>query len=178
MNSRKREALLHALLVALGAQHVVHGEVRAHVAQQLDIVETEQPVGVVQHEGLALGEVYELRHLDLELGGVLLDLLLRQHLAHVGTAGGVADHGRAAAQQGYGPVARELEPAHEVQGHEVADVERVRRRVEAYIERSLARIYELPYLLLVRHLRDQPARPEFLVNLHRSFPFISSIFAV
>ncbi len=48
------QTLLHALLVALGAQHVVHGEAGAHLAQQFNVVQVQQPVGVVQHQGLAL----------------------------------------------------------------------------------------------------------------------------
>ena len=146
------QTLLHALLVALGAQHVVDGEAGADVAQQLDIVELEQPVGVVEHESLAVGEVYELAHLDFELRGVGLYLLLGEHLAHVGAAGGVADHRRAAAEQSYRTVARELEAAHQVERHEVADVQAVRRRIEAYIERCLPGVDEVADLLLVREL--------------------------
>ena len=99
------QALLHALLVALGAQHVVHAEAGADLAQQLNVVQVQQPVGVVQHQGLALAELDKALHLTLEALGVVVDVLLGQHLAHIGTAGRVTDHRRAAADQGDGRVA-------------------------------------------------------------------------
>ena len=91
------KALFHALLVAFGAQHIVHREARAHLAQQLNIVEIQQPVGVIDHDGLALAEVDEALHLLLEAFGVVVDVLRCQHLAHVGTAGWIPDHGSSAA---------------------------------------------------------------------------------
>ena len=101
------------------------------------------------------------------------DIVLGQHLAHIGAAGGVADHGRAAADERNGPVARHLQPLHQAQRHEVAHVQAVRRGVKADIERRLSVVDQLADLLLVRDLCDQAARLEFLVNLHRSsLPFL------
>ena len=45
-------------LIALGAQHVVDGEAGAHVAQQLDVVQIQQPVGVIQHQSLSLIHIW------------------------------------------------------------------------------------------------------------------------
>ena len=36
---KEAQALFHALLVALGAEHIVDAEARAHLAQQLDVIE-------------------------------------------------------------------------------------------------------------------------------------------
>ena len=48
---QEAQTLFHALLVAFGAQHVVDGKVGAYIAQELDIVELEEPVGVVDQDG-------------------------------------------------------------------------------------------------------------------------------
>ena len=161
---QERKALFHALLIALGAQHVVHREARAHLAQQLDVVELHQPVGVVEHHGLALAEVDEALHLALETFGIVVDVGLGEHLAHIVATRGVSDHGRAAADQGDGLVARHLESFHQAQRHEVADVQAIRRAVKADVERRLAVVDEVANLLLVRHLRDQAARFELFIN--------------
>ena len=107
------QALLHSLLIALGPEHIVDGEAGAHLAQQLHIVEVEQPVGIVEHQCLALGEVDEPLHLALKALGVVVDVLLGEHFTHIGTAGGVADHGGAAADQGNGLIAGHLQPLHQ-----------------------------------------------------------------
>ena len=94
---KEGEALLHALLVALCSQHVVDREARTDLAQELDIVEVQQPVGIVDHEGFSLGKVDKAAHLLLEAVDVVLDRLLRQDLAEVRASGRVTDHARAAA---------------------------------------------------------------------------------
>ena len=163
---QEAQALFHPLLVALGPQHVVDGEAGAHLPQQLDIVQLQQPVGVVQHQGLALAELDKPLHLLLEAVAVVLDGLRRHHGTHVRPAGGVADIAGAAADQGDRAVARHLQPLHQAQGHEVAHVQAVRRGVKADIERGLAVVHQLPDLLLVRHLGDEPPGLQFLVDLH------------
>ena len=178
---QERKALFHALLIALGAQHVVHREARAHLAQQLDVVELHQPVGVVEHHGLALAEVDEALHLALEALSIVVDVGLGEHLAHIVATRGVSDHGRAAADERNGLVARHLESFHQAQRHEVADVQAIRRAVKADVERRLAVVDEVADLLLVRHLRDQAARLELFINSHLLIPpvflfyFISDI---
>ncbi len=91
------QALLHALLIALGAQHIVHREAGTHITQQFHVVQVQQPVGVVQHQSFAIREINELLHLLFEAGSVVGNVLLGQHLAHIGAAGRVTDHGGAAA---------------------------------------------------------------------------------
>ena len=155
---QKAQTLFHALLVALGAEHVVDGEARPDVADELDVVEVHEPVGVVDHDGLVVAELDEALHLLFEAVAVVLDHLRRHHLAHIRAAGGVADHAGAAADEDDGSVARHLQALHEAQRHEVADVEAVRRRVEADIEGRLALVDKLGDLLLACDLRDQAAR--------------------
>ena len=165
---QEAQALLHALLEALGPQHVVDGEAGTDVPDEVHIVQVQQPVGVVDHLGLALAEVDEPGHLLLEAVAVVLDSLLGHHGAHVGAAGGVADHGGAAADQSNGLVAGHLQPFHQAQGHEVAHVEGIGSGVKANIEGGLAVVHQLPDLVLVGHLGDQAAGNQFFVNLHGS----------
>ena len=163
------QALLHPLLVALGAQHVVDREAGTHVTQQLDVVQVQQPVGVVQHQGLALGEVDELFHLLLEAGGIVGDVLFGQHLAHVGAAGGIADHGGASADQSDGLVASHLQALHQGQRHKMACGQAVGSAVEADVKGCLAVVDEVDDLL-VGDLRHQAAGFEFFVQSHEFFP--------
>ena len=163
---QEAQALLHALLIALGPQHIVDGEAGAHLPQQVHVVQLQQPVGVVEHDGLALAEVDEALHLTLEAGGVVVDVLLGEHLAHIRAAGGVADHGGAAADQGDGLVARHLQALHQSQGHEMACRQGVRRAVKADIERGLAVVDHLADLFLVCDLGDQAPSHQFFINSH------------
>ena len=167
---QEAETLLHALLVALGTQHVVDGEACAHLAQHFDIVQGLQPLGVIQHQGLTLGEVDELLHLALEALGIVLDGLLGQHLAHVGTAGGVSDQRGAVADEGDGLVARHLQALHQGQGHEMTRRQRVRRAVKADVKGSLAVVDHFTDLFLVGDLCDQATGHQLFINSHRETP--------
>ena len=48
------QTALPALLVALEGQHLVYAEACAYLAQNVDVVEVHQPVGVVYHDSLAV----------------------------------------------------------------------------------------------------------------------------
>ena len=48
------QTALPALLVALEGQHLVYAEACAYLAQNVDVVEIHQPVGVVDHDSLAV----------------------------------------------------------------------------------------------------------------------------
>ena len=166
------QPLLHALLVALSPQHIVDREAGAHVPQEVDVVELEQPVGVVHHDGLALAKVNEPLHLLLKAVAVVLDGLGRHHGAHIRAPGGVADVAGAAAHQDHRPVPCHLQALHQAQGHEVAHMEAVGGGVKADIKRGLAVVDQLPDLLLVGDLGNEPAGSEFFVNLHVPSPFL------
>ena len=93
------------------------------------------------------------------------------HGAHIGSAGGVSDHRRAAADEGNGLVTRHLQALHQAQRHKMTHMERIRRRVEANIEGRLAVVDHLTDLFFICHLGDQAAGNEFVINFH----FLSSI---
>ena len=138
------QALLHALLVALGAQHIVHREAGADLAQKLNIIESQKPVGIVQHLCLALAELDEFFHLLFKAGGVVVDVFLGEHLAHIGAAGRIADHSGAAADEGDGLVAGKLQTLHQRKRHKVAGGKAVCKlpdlRGEDYVPFPLCRV--------------------------------------
>ena len=157
---------LHALAVAVRPEHVVDGEARANFPQQLHVVQVQQPVGVVDHLRLALAKLDEALHLLFEALGVVVDVLLGEHLPHIGTAGGVADHGRAAADQGDGLVARHLQTLHQGQRHEVAGGQAVGGAVKADVEGGLAVVDHFPNLFLVGDLGNQSPGNQFVIQFH------------
>ena len=166
---QKAQALFHALLVALGPQHVVDGEAGAHLPQQFHVVQLQQPIRIVEHPGLPLAEFDKALHLLFEAIAVVLDGLGRHHGAHIASAGGVSNHSGTAADQGDGPVARHLQPLHQAQGHEVAYVKGIRSGIEADIEYRLARIDHFRDLFLIGDLGDQPPGLEFFITSHVHF---------
>ena len=142
------QTALHALLIALGTQHVVDREAGTHVTQQLHIVQVQQPVGVVQHQSLVIREVDELFHLLFKAGCIVGDILFGQHLAHIGAAGGIADHGSASADQGDRLVACHLQALHQGQGHKMACGQAVGRAVKADIKSRLAVVDQINDLVV------------------------------
>ena len=166
---KEGQTLLHPLLITFCPQHIVHGEASAHFPQQLHIVQSQQPVSVVDHQGFAVGEVDEAGHLLLEALGVVVDVFRRQHLAHIGFAGRVADEGGAAAQQGDGLVAVGLEAAHQAECHEVAHMEGVGGGVKSDVEGGLAAVDQFLYLFLVGDLGNQASCDQFVIQCHRFF---------
>ncbi len=163
---QERKTLFHALLIALGTQHVIYGEARAHLAQKLNIVEAQQPVGIIHHDSLALAEIDEALHLALEALSVVVDVLLGEHFSHIRAARRVADHGRAAADERDRLVACHLEAFHQRQCHKVPCRQAVSRAVKADVELGLACIDHFADLVLVRDLRQQAACLQFFVDSH------------
>jgi len=161
------QTALHALLIALGTQHVVDREAGTHVTQQLHIVQVQQPVGVVQHQSLVIREVDELFHLLFKAGCIVGDVLFGQHLAHIGAAGGIADHGSASADQGDRLVACHLQALHQGQGHKMACGQAVGRAVKADIKSSLAVVDQINDLV-VGDLCHQTTGLQLFVQSHRN----------
>ena len=95
---------------------------------------------------------------------VAVDGLHGHHLAHVGLAGRIADHRRAAAHQRDGAVTRALHVRHRHDRDVVADVQGIGGRVEADVERG--RVFELLVELVFKgHLRDKAALLEQIENV-------------
>jgi hypothetical protein len=98
----------------------------ADIAQHLDPVQFRQPRGVVEHDGvrctLAIAQHLCEHAADARLVG--LDLRDAADRAHLVLAGGVTDHGGAAAHQRDRLVAGLLQPVQHHHGQEVADMQR------------------------------------------------------
>ena len=92
--------------------------------------------------------------------------LLGEHLAHIGSAGGVADERGAVADEGDGAVSGHLQTLHKAQCHEVADMQRVGGAVKANVEGGLAVINHFFYLIFIGYLRDKASFDQFFVNIH------------
>ena len=131
----------HARLVAVSGQHLVDGEHRADVAHELDEVQVAQPVRVVDDNRLVVGEIKETAHLLLDALDVVVNRLDGHHLAHVGLAGRVADHCRAAAHQRNRAMSRALHVRHRHNRDVMPDVEGIGGRIEADVEGG--RLFEL-----------------------------------
>ncbi len=120
------------------AQHLVDRKVHAIVAQEVNVAEPLQPVGIVDHDGLGRSgsegqEGGEGRSDALEVGG---DLRLAQQGALRRFVGWIADLGGASPHQHDWPVAGLLQAAQGHDLHQVADVQAGGRGVEADIGRD------------------------------------------
>ncbi len=138
----------------------------AYLPEKLDIVQVCEPLRVVYHKSLSFTKINKTAHLLFEAVTVVLNRLRRHHLAHVRPSGRIADHARAAANQGNRLISSHLEPLHQAERHEVAHMEAVCRRVKSDIKGSLSVVYHLPDLFFVRHLGDQSAGYQFFINFH------------
>ncbi len=167
------QARLEANPVALGGQHPVHAEIAADIAQEFDVFQGQKPVGVVDQLGLPFAEIQVLRELSLQGLGVAVDLFLREDLAHLRLAAGIADHGRPAADQRDGPVAVSLHVGQRHDGNETPDVEARGRRVEADVAAHGLAGKNPPGLGLIGDLFDEASFGKNIINTH-GFPHSGS----
>ena len=136
MNSRKERLLaVEAQLHRIEREHAVDREVPAYVAQELDVVDLQQPVGVVGHDGVvrAVTEAEVPRERLLHVVQVVVDDLRRHQLAGFVLEGRVSHHSRAAAHQRDRAMARLLEPVQHHDLGQVTDVQAAGCRVIADI---------------------------------------------
>ena len=131
---RVRDPLLpvHPSRDRLLTQHVVDGEVLAHISQEVGQPDLPQPVCVVDNArrvGLRV-EVQKMGELEADVLDVLVDLLDRQQLPFVVTPRWIADHpGSCACDRDRG-VAVPLHPHESHDRDHVADVKTARGRVK------------------------------------------------
>ncbi len=154
----ERESLVHADLDGVLGQHVGHREVLPDVAQEVEQPGVPQPVQVVDHQRLrrARGEVEVVRELVVDRPDVGLDRGAVEQRALGRPAGRIPDHARAAADHRDRLAAEALQPDQAEDRDQVADVERVERRVEAVVRAQRPARRE-PRLQPVRGRVDQAA---------------------
>ena len=102
----------------------------------------------------------------------MVDIRLGEHLTHIGTSRGIADHRGTAADERNRLVARHLQALHKRERHEVTGRQAVRRAVKADIKASLSVVDQVADLLFIGDLRDQATPDKLFVNLHRCFSFL------
>ena len=126
---------LEPQLHRIEGEHAVDREVAADVAQEVDVVERVQPVGIVGHDRVAAGilEFEELGENGADALEIFVDEFVGQQAAAFVLAGGVADPRRAAAHQRDRAVAGLLQPVEHHDRQQRADVQRRRGAVEADI---------------------------------------------
>ena len=97
----------------------------ADVAQEIDVVERVEPVGIVRHDGVAAGafEFQELGEDRADAFEIFVDHLLGEDAAAFVLAGGIADARGAAAHQRDRPVAGLLQPIQHHDRQQRADVQ-------------------------------------------------------
>ena len=107
----------------------------AVIAQKIDVVQAIEPVGVVDHERVALAvtEAQEFGEHKLHAGDVRGDLGIAQKLACLVLAGRIADLGRASADQDDRPVPGLLKLPQHHDADQMADMEGRGGAVEADI---------------------------------------------
>ena len=167
---QKAQSLFHALFVAFGTQHIVHAEAGTHFAQNIHIVQLQQPIGIVYHDRLIFAKLNKTLHLLSEAITVVLDRFGGHHAAHIGAAAGVAHITGAAANQNHGPVSGHLQALHQAQSHKMAYMQAVGGRVKADIKNCLAVVYQVTNFFFIGHLSNQAAGNQFIINLHNFFP--------
>ena len=137
LEERHRLLAFEPELHAFHGQHAIDREVAAVVAQEGNVFELVEPLGVVDHDGVGrpVAEFEQVPHARQDAQLVFFDLLGGQQLPGFVLAGWIADLGRAAAHQQDRPVAGLLQAAQRHQLHQAADVQARRRAVEADIGR-------------------------------------------
>ena len=129
---------VEALLDRILGHHVVDGDALADVADEVQEGEVLHPVVVVDHAcgvGGVRVEVEQLGQLPLDGLLVVAQRLLVEQVALLRLARGVANHARGAAHEGQRTVAAQLEVLENHHAHQVADVQRVGRGVDAQVGR-------------------------------------------
>ena len=160
MNSRK-----------FGGEHLVDGKAGAYLAQEVDIVEIEQPIGVVDDDGAVFAlEVHKAGHLLFEALDIVLYRLAGEHAAKVGAPRRIADHRGAAANKYDGTVSRLLQTARDYHLHEMPDMQTVRGGIETDIERLRTAVQELFELIFEDGLADYAALFELVDDISHNSP--------
>jgi len=128
-------------LYAVFGHHLVDGDVLADVAQKLEHGYVAGPVGVVD-EGCGIRAVLEVEQsleLPLDVGDVGSERVGVEQVALLAAARWVAHHARCSTSKHDWPVTEQLQTSQRDLPEQIADVQRVRRRVKADVGGELRR---------------------------------------
>ena len=126
---------------AVLGQHPVDREMTPDIAQQRDVAQLVEPIGIVDHDGVVrpVAELQELREDRADARHIAGDFGIVEQLSRLVLARRVADPRRAAAHQHDRLVPAALEEAQQHDRHQAADMQTVRRAVIADIGYNAAR---------------------------------------
>ena len=129
----KRHPRFESLLNGILGQHIVHGNMFAHIADKIEEVVLPEPVVVVDHFGRAGAavEVQELLELGFHTGQIVLNDLSGEQVALFRLSRRITYHACSPANKGYGLVSGLLKVD---QGHDLYQVtymQGIGRRVKA-----------------------------------------------
>jgi anhydro-N-acetylmuramic acid kinase len=157
---KERQGLLavKARLDTVEGQHAVDGKVTTDIAQEFQIVELCQPVGIVDHDSGIFAFIVENIAVDsLDTGNIGVDLLNTEQLPLIVAKRRVTHHRCAAAHQADGLVAGFLEPIEHGDGDEIADMDAGSRCVIADIGRHSFLLEQCIQTGFIGNLVDEPA---------------------
>ena len=107
----------------------------ADIAQEFDVAEAIEPVGVIDEDSLVvIGEIEKAPDLLTQRGCVVRNVLLAEHLAHLGFTGRVADAGGAAADQDDGTMAVALEVTSSHDRQQMANMHAICGGIDTYVK--------------------------------------------
>ena len=137
----ERLLAVESQLHRIETQHAVDGEMHTIVAQEIDVVEMIQPVGIVDHPRIrgAIAEIEKTPEHLADAGEIGADLLDGEKLPRFVLERRVADFGGAATHQGDRPVAGLLHPAQHHDLHQRSRVQRGSGCIKPDIAADLAR---------------------------------------
>ena len=129
-----------------------------------------RPVGVVDQRCLVRAglEVEQLGELHLDALDVVPQRVVVEQVAFLASPPGVADHARGTAGQRERPMTGKLEAAHEQLADEVADVQRIGRRIEADVQPDASRGQARGERIAISRVVDEPTGVEVGKQVHES----------
>mgnify|MGYP003181637232 CR=1 FL=1 len=165
------EALLHAVL----GHHIVHGDVLANVAHEVEELIVLHPVVVVDQlslVGLIAVEVEELADLLLDGLLIVIERVLVEEVALLALAGRIADHTRGTADEQIRLMSAALQVTQHHDAAKVSDMQRVGSRVGTQICRNEMSI---EILFSARHDLGEHAAPfQFFYEVFHFYMFKGS----
>lgn len=154
---KEGQSALHALLIAFAAQHAVDGEMDADIPHKVQEVQVADPVRIIVDKRLTVREIDQACHLLLEAGGIVVDLLVGHHAAHIGLSGWITNHCSTTAKQDDRSMTGPLHMRHGHQRNIVADVQAVSSWVKSNIKRYFFSAQQLAQLFGMRALLQKAA---------------------
>ena len=146
-----------------------------HFTKQFYIIQIQQPVCIVYHQGFSFREINKFTHLFFKTVTVVLNLLRCHHRTHIRSSGRISDVSCTASDQRDRFISCHLQTFHQTKRHKVPYMKTICCWIKSNIKCCLSFIYQFGDSLLVCHLRDQTSCFQFVINLHLLHPHFPKI---